>query len=266
MAIPIRRAFMESIQGIGFDLFNTLITVDQGTLGEANLRVVESLRQSGFDIELETFSKAHRDSALQFLEACRKDGRETHNRFWISSALHTQGHEVSPDDPSVAAAVEAYFSAFYPNCRLIPGTIEMLEGLNNGFRLGLLSNFTHGPAAREILDLMGLTPLFDVILISGELGYRKPHPMVFRRLTRDLGVDKNRILYVGDDPEPDISGALGAGLRPVWTTYVRDRKLPATSGILGRGTDTPDRHIPRISGWQDLFDLLGREWLHSPNP
>lgn len=216
-----------------------------------------SLRQRGFDIDDKAFARVYREAALGFLEACRKDGRETHNRFWISAALEKLGYSVSPEDLPVSETVEAYFSAFYAHCHLIPGTTEMLETLNRDYRLGLLSNFTHPPAAREILDRLGLTPFFEVILISGDLGYRKPHPLVFRRLIQDLGVDKGRILYVGDDPEPDITGALGAGLRPVWTTYVRDRNIPMTSGILDRGTETPGKDVPRISNWQDLLDLMG---------
>lgn len=247
---------MDNIRAIGFDLFNTLITVDPGTLDEANTRMVESLRRSGFNVEEGSFRTAHRDSAMAFLEACRKNGRETHNRFWISGALKNLGHDVAPDDPSVAEAVEAYFSAFYPRCRLIPGTTEMLETLNRGYRLGLLSNFTHAPAARVILDHLGLTPLFQVILISGELGYRKPHPLVFHRLVKALGQEKERVLYIGDDPEPDIAGALEAGLRPVWTTYVEDKKIPMTAGILGRGAEAPGKEVRRISDWQDLLDLL----------
>ncbi|MBN2126527.1 MAG: HAD-IA family hydrolase, partial [Deltaproteobacteria bacterium] len=159
--------------------------------------------------------------------------------------------------PAVAGAVEAYFSAFYDNCRLIPGTTETLGILKGRYRIGLLSNFTHAPAAREILDRVGLTPLFDAILISGELGYRKPHPLVFDTLVERMGVDRERILFVGDDPEPDIQGASRAGLQPVWISYVMDRDLPSAAGILGRGTEIPGDSVPRISQWKDLLALLG---------
>ena len=52
----------------------------------------------------------------------------------------------------------------------------MLGELKERYRLGLLSNFTHAPAAKEIIDGVGLASLFDVVLISGDLGYRNPHP------------------------------------------------------------------------------------------
>jgi putative hydrolase of the HAD superfamily len=248
----------DHIKAVGFDLFNTLIHVEPDTLKEASQRLIFSLRQSGLVLEDEAFQKAHLKAALRFVEQSKRDGRETHNRFWISAALEELGYAVAPDDVRISKAVEAYFSAFFDSCRLIPGTLEMLEALKAPYRLGLLSNFTHAPAGKTILDLMGLAPHFEVILISGDLGYRKPHPLVFRRLVEGLRVDKAEILYVGDDPEPDIYGALQAGLQPVWSTYIRDRNIPHGSGVLSRGNQTPEGDIPKISTWPDLLSMLSR--------
>ena len=250
---------MNHIRAIGFDLFNTLVIAEPHILDEAMRRLVSSLRQSGFAFENEPFKEGYREAVLQFIEKARKDGRETHNRFWISAALKSQGYNISPDDPRITIAVDAYFSAFFLHCHLIPGTKEMLGILRGMYSLGLLTNFTHGPAAREIINRLGLTPFFDVVLISGELGYRKPHPLVFRHLIEHLGVEKDQILYVGDDPEPDISGAQKAGLQPVLTTYVRDNNLPLAPGMVFRGTEELDSKVPRISKWKELLALLGRE-------
>ncbi len=249
---------MNQIKAIGFDLFNTLITVEPQTLGEAMGRLFKSLTNDGFELDEESFKQRYRQAASRFLEETRREGRETHNRFWISAALNNMGYNVPPGDPRIAEAVEGYFSAFYPHCRLVPGTKEMLESLSGTYRIGLLSNFTHAPAAREILKTVGLTPFFERVLISGELGFRKPHRLVFDRLIESLEVEGNHILYVGDDPESDIMGAIKAGIQPVWTTYVRDHHLPTIPGILYKAAEDPGGDVPRISVWQDLFALLQR--------
>lgn len=249
---------MEHIKAIGFDLFNTLITADSQALIDAMNRLTQSLQQSGLPLDLDAFRKAHRDAALRFIKETRQHGRETHNRFWISAALQTQGHIFSPHDPIIAKAVEAYFSAFPEHIQLIPGTREMLGSLKGRYRLGLLSNFTHAPAAKAVMDSVGLTPFFDVLIISGELGYCKPHPLVFRRLIEQLGVSEKEILFVGDDPVPDITGALQAGLQPVWMTYVRDKNIPLSPRNSSEA-DRVDAHVPSISTWQDLLDLLDGE-------
>ena len=249
---------MHQIKAIGFDLFNTLITADSEALHEAMSRLTDSLQESGLTLDQETFIKAHREAALGFIKETRRHGRETHNRFWISAALETQGYKLQPDDPRIAKAVNAYFSAFPEHCRLIPGTRKMLETLKGLYHLGLLSNFTHGPAAREIIEGVGLTPFFDVVVISGELGYCKPHPLIFHRLIEQLGVKENQTIYVGDDPGPDITGAQGAGLQPVWMTYVRDNDLPVSPSVsLGRA-EIPNGEVPRISTWNELLTLLNR--------
>jgi putative hydrolase of the HAD superfamily len=249
---------MNHIKAIGFDLFNTLITVDPHALGEAVSRLTKSLRQDDLNVQHDSFKEAHRQAARRFIEGTRRDGRETHNRFWISAALEQQGYDVLPDDPRIAKAVEAYFSAFLEFCHLIPGTQEMLGILRPHYRLGLLSNFTHAPAAKSILELLELTPFFDVVLISGEIGYRKPHPSVFGKLVEELRVKTDEVIYVGDDPEPDIAGALRAGLQPVWTTYVRDRNIPFAPGVASEQIEGPDGDVPRISTWSELLLLLDK--------
>lgn len=247
---------MDDIKAIGFDLFNTLITVEPVAMGEAVGRLINSLKESGLGFDPADFLTAHKEAAIRFIRETKLDGRETHNRFWISSALTSLGLPVTPDDPLIARAVTGYFSAFFDYCHLIPGTIEMLERLQGTFRLGILSNFTHAPAARGLIESMGLRPYFEPVLISGEIGYRKPHPIVFQMLVEKLGVESRNILYVGDDPDPDILGARQAGLKPVWMTYVKDHHLPVVPGYIKRPEEIPDQQVPRVSDWEELLSLL----------
>ncbi len=249
--------FMSSVAAVGFDLFNTLITVEPPALYEAISRLTASLRQSGFPIDGESFAREHRKAAIHFLEESRRSGRETHNRFWISHALQELGCWVSPDDPRISRGVEAYFSAFLPHSHLVPGTLEMLRTLRGRYRLGLLSNFTHAPAAWEIIEGLGLAPFFDVVVISGEEGYRKPHPRIFQRFMEGFGVEGERILFVGDDLYSDVQGAKQSGIHPVWTTVVMDQNIVhhrmAETQVNGK---TLPPEVPRISTWDDLIALL----------
>jgi len=247
---------MNPIRAVAFDLFNTLITVGPQTLEDANARLFASLCGSDFELEADSFLKAHRASAIRHIQISRRDGRETHNSLWISDALEEQGYRVSPQDSRIGLAVDAYFSAFLDHCRLIPRTKEMLTTLRSSYRLGLLSNFTHGPAARGILFNLGLESFFEVVIISGELGYRKPHPLPFMELVERLGVPNDQVIYIGDDPEPDIFGAKQAGLQPVWSTYVRDSQIPFTAGVLSSDQNHVEPEVPTISNWNDLFSLL----------
>lgn len=250
---------MKHIKAIGFDLFNTLIVAELKTLGEAMNRLRTSLQQMGFEVENDNFKEAYREAVTKFVKKAQKDGKETHNRFWICAALRRLGYDILPDDTRIAVAVDSYFSAFFRYCRLIPGTKQLLSLLRNKYRLGLLTNFTHGPAARKIIDNLGLSVFFDVVLISGELGFRKPHMFVFHELIEHLGVRNDQIVYVGDDMWPDIKGAQRAGIQPVLTTYVRDQNIPSLPGIVFSDAEETDCEVPQISTWKDLLSLLGGE-------
>jgi putative hydrolase of the HAD superfamily len=248
---------MEPIKAIGFDLFETLVTIKSLGSAEAHGRLVGGLRSQGLAVADEVFLPAYRGAARRFAEETRKEGKETHNRFWISAALHHVGHPVSPDDPRIAVAIEAYFSAFLDYATLIPGTLEILATLKRRYRLGLLSNFTHAPAAVQILERLGLAPFFDVVLVSGQLGYRKPHPLVFRHLIDQLGVPKEQIAFVGDNLEADVYGAHQAGIRPIWMTYVQAQQGSATLGRVEMPAGQADATIATIASWQEILPLLG---------
>ena len=250
---------MKHIKAVGFDLFNTLITMEPVALKDALGRLTGSLKESGFAIEHGPFVEAHSEAVLDFLKQTKRDGKESHNRFWISTALGKLGHSVDPDNPHISAAVETYFSAFIQHAMVIPGTKEMLAALRGRYRLGLLSNFTHSPAAMSLITQLELEPFFEVILISGDLGYRKPHPSVFKELASQLNLHEDKIAFVGDDPDADMAGALRSGLKPIWTTYVRDHNILPAPGMLGPTDDDPGPEVPRISDWKELLALLDGE-------
>jgi putative hydrolase of the HAD superfamily len=247
---------MFHIRAITFDLFDTLVTMHRLDPREALGRLMRSLQDQGVAVDNEAFLPVYREAARQYVAEARRNGRETHNRFWVSAALCRLGYDLSPDDRRIAQAVEAYFSAFLDYADLLPDTRETMEILKRHYRLGLLSNFTHGPAAREMLARLGLTPFLEVTLISGELGYRKPHRSVFRELQRRFGLPPNHIAFVGDDLEADINGARQAGLQPIWMTYAWACKATAAARAASppAGMSPP---VPTIASWGELLTLLG---------
>ena len=246
---------MQHITAIGFDLFETLITVENLRREEAVDRLMRSLKSSGVAITDEAFFPIYRATARQFMEAAQHDGKETHNRFWVSTALQELGHDVQPDDPRIALAVETYFGAFIDYATPIPGTVEMLAALKGKYRLGLLSNLTHAPAALCIIDKLGMTPFFDAVVVSGQLGYRKPHPRVFLELLDQLGTPKEQTAFVGDNLEADIRGARQMGIQPIWMTYVQSQKALETLGPAAPQSPAAPS-VPTITTWHDLLTLF----------
>lgn len=252
---------MNNITAIGFDLVNTLVIAEPGSLKKSMNALLNSLKKEGLSFKDSQFLDAYQNTIEKYIKKTRKDGKESHNRYWISEALHNVGYEIPSYDGRISRAVQAYFTVFEKNFHPIPGTRRTLIKLRQRYHLGLLSNFTHAPAARAIMDKNGLSPFFDVILISGDLGYRKPHPIVFKELMEKMGVRNSEMIYVGDDPEPDLIGPKQVGIVPVWTTYVRDHTQTFNPQLVPGLLNIPDFKVSTISDWEELFTLL--EWEDS---
>jgi putative hydrolase of the HAD superfamily len=63
------------------------------------------------------------------------------------------------------------------------------------------------------LARMGVRGLFERVVMSIEIGVRKPSPAIFAHAVRELGATPGRCVYVGDTYGADYRGATGAGLR-----------------------------------------------------
>ncbi len=247
---------MQHIKAIGFDLVNTLITLDYSILSTAVSSLVQSLEKSGFDFDRDVFKETYKTEAMRCFQKAHEDHIEIHNSEWIGRALNVLGFDVQYQDPRILKAVDAYFSEFFCAAALIPGTVDILKTLKRKYTLGMLSNFTHAPFVRELIKRKNLARFFDVILISGELGYRKPHPRVFQTLVEKFGKKASEIMYIGDDPTADVKGAERAGLIPVWTTIVQDQNLKSISVNFFSNAENPGEDVPRISQWQDFLPMI----------
>lgn len=81
------------------------------------------------------------------------------------------------------------------------------------FSLGVVSNATD--LARRVLDALGLTEYFDFIILSEEVGVRKPSSKIFHLAADMAGAKPSRTLYVGDRLATDVMGAKRAGMNSV---------------------------------------------------
>ena len=95
-----------------------------------------------------------------------------------------------------------------------------------GLTLGVVSNWD--TRLKSICDGLGLSRLVDFIVISAEVGVRKPDPGIFRMALERAGVRPHEAIHVGDLPEEDAEGARRAGVTPV----LIDRRRRITPAIV----------------------------------
>jgi putative hydrolase of the HAD superfamily len=124
--------------------------------------------------------------------------------------------------------------------RPFDGALEALAALRRrGHRLGLITNGS-GLFQRRKLTRFALEPLFEVILIEGELGYGKPDRRVFQRALEFFDVGPAAACMIGDNLEADIAAARGLGIATIWHD-AHGVGLPA------RASAEPDRVIASLS-------------------
>ena len=113
-----------------------------------------------------------------------------------------------------------------------PGTLEVLQSLNHGRRLAVLTNKPQQPSVR-ILDGLGLGRFFAEV-IGGDTEYgRKPDPAGLRALMAHAEVAPEETLLVGDSPV-DLATARGAGAHICLARYGFGYR---TDGVTFDGTE-----------------------------
>ena len=116
-------------------------------------------------------------------------------------------HELRP-------LVETIIDVWHRDMYLDPDAVPLLKALRRRFKVGLITNWDHGPRMHRLVDQLGIRRLLDDVVVSDDVGVAKPDPRIFRVALGRLDVPASAAVYVGD-MDLDARGALDAGLHPV---------------------------------------------------
>jgi putative hydrolase of the HAD superfamily len=130
---------------------------------------------------------------------------------------------------------EAYFETLYeafvqPEAwRIYPDVIATLQAVrNHGVHVGVISNWD--ARLRPLLERLELTPFFDSVTISCEVGVEKPAAAIFQAALNRAGLTAEQAIHVGDSESEDVRGAIGVGM----------------SAMMVRQTDGPDGGLGQV--------------------
>ncbi|MBI52168.1 MAG: hypothetical protein CL779_03000 [Chloroflexi bacterium] len=94
---------------------------------------------------------------------------------------------------------------------LYEDTIETLSMLlQNNIKMGIVSN--HLWNLKDITKSLGLNKYFHSIISSAQIGYRKPHPAIYKAALSAINVSSKDVLFIGDNLESDYYGPKNVGL------------------------------------------------------
>jgi FMN phosphatase YigB (HAD superfamily) len=190
---------LDEVRGIVFELDDTLL--------DQKAWMVSKLEQT-WRKESER-EKAILPGRAEFLSTALQIIEEGNNEH-LFEALCVQLHL---DDATRLRLIESYRQARPGDCPLyddVPVTLYQLRRL--GYRIGILSD--NPPAAqRQKLEVCGLLPWVDVLVLAQELGIRKPDPKVFEACAHLLDLPPQQLVMVGPNPFRDMQGFCNAGYR-----------------------------------------------------
>ncbi len=173
----------------------------------------QTLIDAGLPADHHTCENYHRinDALWKALER----GETTQKELKVERFRQLLAFLNKPDMDPVPIA-DAYAGNLGNYADLLPGAEEFIRALHGKIKIALISNGVSS-IQRSRLALCPLTPLFDVILISEEVGAAKPDPKMLFMAMEQMGcTDKRQAVMMGDSLSADIPAAIHAGVDSIF--------------------------------------------------
>jgi HAD superfamily hydrolase (TIGR01662 family) len=204
------------IKAVIFDFIGTLTNVRNYSLEISKIKLAKAIMQVGFDVDVKSFLEAYDKAHEKYRVVRYQELVEVTNAIWISEALNSLGFKMNPEDIRIKRAVNVFFEDYLNSLELRPCAKKLLNKVSTEYKLGLISNFTYAPVIYAGLKKLGINHFFNAVLVSEDVGWRKPHIKIFEEALRRLGTAAEETVYVGDSPLEDIKGAKALGMRTVF--------------------------------------------------
>lgn len=146
---------------------------------------------------------------------------EATNREWQAVRLARcvlDNMSISSDtavlDDLAKSIIEVYSARVAAKSRLYEGAGETLRYFREqGYQLAIISDGVYDRSYTErLLQSLGIASLFSRVVLSSEVGWRKPDPRIFAEACQELKVTPGECLFVGDKEKADIIGARNYGM------------------------------------------------------
>ena len=215
-----------TVDAVFFDLYGTLVDI---RTDETSAAAWDALRSALSDCGVTYAGNAELQRRFETLAQPIRDAAVAAHGEWAEPDLlpvyAALAGECRNDDAMARSLAWTFRQASTSLLRVYPGAPELLARLRvAGKRVVLVSN-AQSCYTRPELAALGLDRAFDRIVISSEVGVRKPSPAIFRRALETEHLTPDRVLMVGNDERAEILGAASAGIAGV---YLRTEISPAS--------------------------------------
>jgi HAD superfamily hydrolase (TIGR01509 family) len=226
-----------------FDYGNTLVGVDPAlhSLRTDYADVVALPGAERMERHLEERGRLTRETGIAFIdrflrirERNRKAADESGDEIPAGVSLRETFRDLGLPELSASEVVEivrVFFSVEEEMLQEIPGAGRMLHRLEReGVPTALLSNATDGAYIARVIERYGWTRYFRPLVVSSDIGVRKPRREAFQSVLRELPFAPEEIVMVGDSLRHDIGGGQAVGLRTIHFTWIPNPRDPLYAG------------------------------------
>ena len=221
------------IRVVTFDAAGTLIRL----LRPPGVIYAETARLFGYRLDPDRVQEAFRTTWKGFTPPSESPGASPDDdRGWwgelVAKTMQVAGYQIVPFDDYFATVYQTF--ARPGVWEVFPDVLPILTELQRlRIRLGIISNFDR--RLYDILTQLSIRGAFEHVIISSEIGARKPAARIFCLAADRFDVDVSEILHVGDEPATDIAGACASGLDGLLVDHHRS-KLSSILTYLSRGS------------------------------
>lgn len=109
-----------------------------------------------------------------------------------------------------------FWNTNFPNSFSVnQNTINILNAIKMHAKTAVVTNGTTQRQKSKISNT-NMNDLFDIIIISDEVGFSKPDERIFELALNKLKVLPEDAVFVGDDLQKDISGCQNVNIKGIW--------------------------------------------------
>lgn len=209
---------MQRVRAVIFDFIGTLTNVKNYDMETSKMKLCRAIVDAGFDVDLTEFLDAYTQAHEKYRVKRYQELVEVANAVWVCEALNCLGFKTTAEDLRIKLAVNVFFEDYLNSLELRPCAKKVLRKVSQDCKLGLISNFTYAPVIYAGLRKLSINNFFSAVLVSEDVGWRKPHVKIFEEALKRLGVKAEETVYVGDSPLEDIKGAEALGMKTIFVS------------------------------------------------
>lgn len=210
------------IKALLFDINGTVSDILTDESGPEVYRVVANLLSyQGIGLAPD----AVRDLFWEINKRQRRDSGEEHPEFDAvkifaeiidrHASSYTLALPVAKRESLPLFLAEAFRAASRYKLQLYPGVHKVLDALKVNYRLAAVSD-GQSVWARPELYHVGLLDMFDPLIISSDLGFRKPDPRIYQAALAKLDLWPEEVIFIGNDMYRDVWGPHQLGMKTVF--------------------------------------------------